>query len=154
MSIGTRFSGRPAFHDMPAPIAAATRQTARARCLQRLVQGADADAALSPNAVATVLGRNAYDLVRQSAECRHLAGLPMNERLQAHLRNIVKVLDLGFRIHGEIEKTLHWYRHSLVAELGNRTPEWCALNGEIETLCRLLQDRSRHNTRNATTRAR
>lgn len=143
MHSNPRFSGGPALRDAPVPVRSSSRDTVRLRSLLRLVQGLNAGATLSASAVAALVGKNGYDLVKQAAECTQSTPLSMNDRLQAHLRNVVQVLHLAFLVHGDFARALHWYRNGAVAEQGDRTPEWCTSHGGAEALCRALEDRHR-----------
>ncbi|MES2938330.1 MAG: hypothetical protein V4864_11650 [Pseudomonadota bacterium] len=145
MNFRTRFNGDVSFEGFSAATITATAHDAvGARSLARLAQGLRSGAALSASAVAALMGRNAYDLIREAAESTSSLAVPMDERLQAHLRNVVRTLDRAYLVHGSMRKALHWYHHGVVAELGNRTPEWCTLHGQAEALCRVIGSRPVH----------
>lgn len=111
----------------------------KARAMVRLLRFLEAQAALPPREVALLLGVNAYALVQQSLENAATEGASMDERLQAHLRNVVSVLARAYQVRGDITGTLSWYHRQEIAEFANKTPETLTAAGRLDEVFRLIE---------------
>ena len=80
-----------------------------------------------------LVGRNAYDIVNQSATGQGRA-TSADERLQRHLRNVVTVVSVAHRHFGNVPDAVQWYRGGA----GQHTPEAMTATGRLEDVYRLL----------------
>jgi hypothetical protein len=106
----------------------------KARLLADLVQAMASGHLLQATTVAVLVGRNAYDLVSQSAAAGQGSAASPDERLQRHLRNVVSVVSLAHRHFGNVPQALHWYRGGD----GPQTPEAMTATGRLEDVYRML----------------
>ena len=110
----------------------------KARLLADLVETMSAGHILQATAVAVLVGRNAYDVVQQALANSANKDAAVDERLQIHLRNVVRVLSVAERHLGDVRLAVHWYRTERVAEGALETPEALTVAGRLEDAYRLL----------------
>jgi hypothetical protein len=110
----------------------------KARLLADLVETMSVGHILQATAVAVLVGRNAYDVVQQALANSANKDAAVDERLQIHLRNVVRVLSVAERHLGDVRLAVHWYRTERVAEGALETPEALTVAGRLEDAYRLL----------------
>lgn len=114
----------------------------KARLLADLVRAMEAGHVLQASTVAVLLGRNAYDLVNQSAGITGMRDGSVDERLQSHLRNVVTVLSVAELHFGNVLQAVHWYLTDQPGEGAQQTPEAMIAAGRLEdAYCLLLRAR-------------
>jgi hypothetical protein len=106
----------------------------KARLLADLVQAMASGHLLQASTVAVLVGRNAYDIVNQSATAGQGRAASADERLQRHLRNVVTVVSVAHRHFGTVPEAVQWYRSGE----GQHTPEAMTATGRLEDVYRLL----------------
>jgi len=106
----------------------------KARLLADLVQAMASGHLLQATTVAVLVGRNAYDVVNQSAVAGEGRAVSADERLQRHLRNVVTVVNVAHRHFGNVPDAVQWYRGGE----GPHTPEAITAAGRLEDVYRLL----------------
>lgn len=106
----------------------------KARLLADLVQALASGHLLQATTVAVLVGRNAFDIVNQSAAAGPGRAASPDERLQRHLRNVVTVVSVAHRHFGNVPDALRWYRGGD----GPQTPEALTATGRLEDVYRML----------------
>lgn len=104
----------------------------RARFLTQFVRAAQTGVELSVRDIARLVRRNPYDLVRSADATRRYSELPIDERLQAYLRDVVLLLGAGYELFGDVEKTVQWFRGEQLTQFGGATPEASVAAGRAE----------------------
>ena len=122
----------------------------KALALSRLVRFGESRAPVSPRDVALLLGVNIYYLVRQSLENPEEQGGRMDERLQAHLHNVVRVIARAHKSFGDVAVALRWYHRHEAAEFGRKTPEALTAQGRVGDVLRLIDESGRPDAKNNT----
>lgn len=110
----------------------------RTRLLAMLFQSAADGAPLQARLVASLVGRNAFELVQQSLRNPSTAHLAMNDRLQEHLRNVVTVVAAAQRHFGSVARGVHWFRTAPLPDAAAPTPESMTLHGRPREACAYL----------------
>jgi hypothetical protein len=110
----------------------------KALALSRLLRFGESHAPVPPRDVARLLGVNAYQLVQQSLENPATHALGMDDRQQAHLRNVVCVIARAHRSLGDIAVALRWYQTFEAPGFAGKTPEALTAQGRIEEVLGLL----------------
>lgn len=52
----------------------------------------------------------------------------------AFVRDSVRVLSAAHALNGDMERSLWWFRHKVLPDLGDRTPETMVRNGEVQAV--------------------
>lgn len=108
--------------------------------LSRLVRFGESRAPVSPRDVALLLGVNIYHLVKQSLENPQEQDSRMDERLQTHLHNVVRVIARAHKSFGDVAVALRWYQRYEAPEFASKTPEALTALGRVDDVLRLIED--------------
>lgn len=79
--------------------------------------------ALSPAAMADALELPSQDLASLAHVHRNtLAAKPTSPKLQAAMRDVIRVLSAAHQLNGDVTRTLFWFRNHPIPDFGHRTP--------------------------------
>ena len=91
--------------------------------------------ALSPTAVSDALQVQAQDLATLAHVHRNtLSGSPTSAKLQAALRDIVRVLSVAHSFSGDFNKAIFWFRNHRIADFGHQTPMQLVERGKAQSV--------------------
>ena len=94
---------------------------------------------IDPDRIAQALQLPLQDLAKLARVHRTtLKEAPGNSRLQAYLRDVVRVLSAASDVAVDRVQTLYWFRNSPISEFGHKTAEELVANGQAEAVIQYL----------------
>ena len=92
-------------------------------------------AALSPARLADALELPMQELASLARVHRNtLQSAPSSPKLQASMRDIVRVLSAAYGLTGDMDRSLFWFRNHPIADFGHRTPMQLVEMGKVQAI--------------------
>lgn len=95
---------------------------------------------ISPKRFSKALGVQVSSLAELTGVHRNTLRNPASERLQARMREMVKVISAAAELTGDLSKAIYWYRNEPIADYGHRTAAELVASGKAEAVLAFIRD--------------
>jgi hypothetical protein len=95
---------------------------------------------ISPKRFSAALGVQVSNLAELTGVHRNTLRNPSSERLQAKMREMVKVITSAASLSGDMSKAIYWFRNEPIADYDQKTAAELVAEGQVEAVLSYLRD--------------